>query len=102
MKIRLIIEMVEEGVDGGQRGERVVDLPTVPRIGESVWVAKRLALRVSGVSWLWQSDATTPHVFFEAFEDSGSGVEQFDKLTLKIPSYLVKDLRESGWDIEAS
>jgi hypothetical protein len=42
---------------GRQRAEREVDLNAVPRIGELIWVAKVLSLRVSAVSWMLESSS---------------------------------------------
>ena len=99
MQINLAIAFLEEGV-GRQRAERDVDLPAVPRVGESVWVGSKFALRVKSVTWLWQG-SSVPHVFFEAFDDSGAGIEMVDGLTVKLSSNLVQDLRASGWAIKS-
>jgi hypothetical protein len=96
----MVFKFAELGFAGGtQRAERSVDLPAVPRVGETVCVAKLLSMRVKGVSWLWENEEF-PSVWMERSERTTSAVSQFEPDVLTIASRHVEDLRTAGWSID--
>ncbi len=96
----MVFEFTEPSFSGGtQRAERVVALPAVPHVGETVWVAKLLAMRVKDVSWLWENEAF-PSLWMERSEGTTSAVKQLEPSLLEIPSSHVDDLRTAGWSID--
>lgn len=100
MKIQMVFEFLQPGfVAGAQRAERFVDLPAVPRIGETIWVAKLLSMRVKGVSWPWENEEF-PSWWMERSEGTTSAVKQLEPTLLEIPSGYVDDLRSAGWSID--
>jgi hypothetical protein len=100
MTIQMVFEFMEPGFAGGaQRAERLVDLSEVPRVGETVWVAKLLSMRVKGVSWLWEGE-DFPSLWMERSEGTTSAVKQLEPTLLEIPSNYVDDLRTAGWSVD--
>lgn len=94
-EIHLIIDLVEPGV-GRRRAERTARLPGVPAVGDAVWVAKLLALKVSSVAWMVREQGVM--VFLTRADANLTSVIDHDG-ELELAQHRIDDLLEAGWDI---
>lgn len=94
-EVQLIIDLVEPGF-GRRRAERTATLPGVPAVGDAVWVAKLLALKVSSVAWMVREQGVM--VFLTRADANPNSVIDHDG-ELELAQHWIDDLLEAGWDI---
>jgi hypothetical protein len=94
--VQLIIDLVEPG-KGRRRCERRATLPGVPVRGDSIDVARMLALRVNFVRW--NALNGTVMIFLGAGDTELAGITRHDDYETELAQYHVDGLAEAGWDI---
>ncbi len=95
VQVQLIIDLVEPGV-GRRRAERTATLPGVPSVGDSVWVARVLALKVSAISWMVRQQGVM--IFLTRADANLPSVIDHDG-ELELAQHWIDDLLEAGWNI---
>jgi hypothetical protein len=93
VRVHLVIDAYNDE-SGRQRAERDVELPAVPRIGESISVARMLTLKVAYVTWML--DEGRPWLFLGRAEGTTSSIKDLDG-ELEVPQNYVDDLVKGGW-----
>ena len=95
VEVQLIIDLVEPG-KGRRRAERITMLPGVPAAGDHVHVAKLLALKVGGVSWMVRESSVM--VFLTRADSNPESVVDHDG-ELELAQHWIDALKEAGWNI---
>lgn len=95
VQVQLIIDLVEPGV-GRRRAERMTTLPGVPSVGDAIWVARPLALKVSSVSWKVREQGVM--VFLTRADANTVDVIDHDG-ELELSQHRIDDLLAAGWSI---
>jgi hypothetical protein len=95
VQVQLVIDLVEPGV-GRRRAERTAVLPGVPAVGDAVWVAKLLALKVFSVAWMVREQSVM--VFLTRADANPDSVIDHDG-ELELAQHLIDSLLKAGWDI---